>query len=138
MNRLLTNCLLDIFPNLRHAQFYLSALENSMAHSRHTTKTKEVCGVPQREVDTPDAFYNFIVRSLEVCEILLWRLSPSKLNGATSGTETEVVPRGHAYRLPVVVKTIILFLLGVLHLPPPCRHEKIFIEHLFSISSSMP
>lgn len=86
----------------------------------------------------PDACYNFVACSLDDCDIMLWRPSFSKFNGATSGTVTEVVPRQQAYRLPVFVEATILFLLNVLHLPPLCKREQPVIENLFSISSSMP
>jgi hypothetical protein len=62
----------------------------------------------------------------------------TKFNGATSGTVTEFVPRGQAYRLPVVVETTILFLLDVPHLPTLCKREHYVTENLFSISNSMP
>jgi hypothetical protein len=78
----------------------------------------------------PDACYNFVVCSLEDCDIILCRPSFSKFSDATSGTVTEVVPRGQAYRLPVFVETTILFVLGV-HLPPFCKREHPVIEFFF-------
>jgi hypothetical protein len=120
----------------------LNFICRSLKTARHIqdsrVRTKQERGIPQREVDMLDVRYNFVECSLDDCDKMLWRSSFSKFNGATSGTVTEVVPRGQAYRLTVVVENTILFLLDVLYLPLLCKYENSDIENFFSISNSMP
>jgi hypothetical protein len=108
--------------------FICRSLKMALHIQDSRARTKQECGIPQREVDMPDAYYNIVACSLENCDIMLWRPPFSKFSGATSGTVTEVVPRGQAYRLPVFVETTILYLLGVLHLPPFCKRKHCVIE----------